>query len=99
MTHQHTPGPWIHLGQGDIVSQSAPTCSADGYTDVAAVYVTSDDTSSANADLIAAAPDLLEALKKIAGMNEYDTSSMGYVVALAKAAILKATGYKNVAIT
>lgn len=91
MNHQHTPGPWIHLGLGDIVSKSAPTCSADGYTDVAAVYVTGDDTYNANANLIAAAPELLQVLQKIADMNEYDTSSMGYVVALAKAAITKAT--------
>lgn len=42
-----------------------------------------------DAALIVAAPDLLEALKKIATINEYDTSSMGWVVNLAKVAVAK----------
>ncbi len=69
MKMTHTSGPWMHLSQGDIVSKSAPTCSADGYTDVAAVYMTSNDAGSANAKLIAAAPDLLATLKSIANCN------------------------------
>lgn len=45
-----------------------------------------------DAALIAAAPDLLEALKKIVTLNEDDTSSVGWAVNLAKIAIAKVEG-------
>ena len=61
----HTPGPWEHLGRGDIVTRHAPTCSNDGLTDIASVYLTSDDTCVANARLIAQAPAILIALQNL----------------------------------
>ena len=91
MTQQHTPGPWIHLGQGDIVSKSAPTCSADGYTDVAAVYVTSDDLARANANLIAAAPELLASLQFAVALLKPMFGCTVQVQRL-EAVLLKATG-------
>ena len=55
----HTPGPWLHAGNGDIV-----TVDATGKTsDVACSYLRLDNQCEANARLIAAAPELLEALR------------------------------------
>ena len=66
MIAAHTAAPWEHLGRGDIVSRHAPTCSNDGLTDIATVYLTSnEELSHANARLIAAAPDLLQALQTL----------------------------------
>ena len=57
---QHTPGPWFHAGNGDIYTVDAST----GKTaDVACSYLRIDNKCDANARLIAAAPDLLEALQ------------------------------------
>ena len=90
----HTPGPWISLGQGDIVTKSVPTCDAEGYTDIAAVYVIANDSGAANARLIAAAPELLEALEAVLRwIDDYcETTGFEAVEAQADAAIAKATG-------
>lgn len=50
------------------------------------------DVIHPDARLMAAAPILYAALEKIAAVNEFNTSSMGWVVGLAKTAIEKATG-------
>jgi hypothetical protein len=88
-----TPGPWLHLGQGDIVQQAS--VSLEYLTDVASVYQTRDGTTGdANARLIAAAPDLLasllEALPLIHGHQETPHRRERYE--RAAAAIAKATG-------
>ena len=58
---KHTPGPWINLGNGDIIARSENYCG--GEKDIASVFLTSNDEDEWNAQLIAAAPDLLEALR------------------------------------
>lgn len=58
---KHTLGPWINLGNGDIVARSENYCG--GEKDIASVFLTSNDEDEWNAQLIAAAPDLLEALR------------------------------------
>ncbi len=61
----HTPGPWEHTGQGDIVGKEDNGYGL-GYVDVCSVYLrTVRGRTNANARLIAAAPDLLEALSEI----------------------------------
>lgn len=56
---QHTPGPWIHEGGGQIIKEG--DCSL-GEIDVS-VFGDSVEENAANVALICAAPDLLSALK------------------------------------
>ncbi len=97
MSLQHTPGPWKCLPEEDkpyirvrgttlgrrykIANVMDPVNS--GVTDQ---YF---DETRANARLIATAPDMYAALKQIASINEYNTSSMGWVVELAKTVLKK----------
>lgn len=61
---KHTPGPWTHEGQGDITGIE-DNGFGRGPVDVCSVYLrTVEGRHEANARLIAAAPDLLEALKQ-----------------------------------
>jgi len=93
---QHTPGPWYRdpYAENDIVSgtpeDGASICTMweDGYKDEA--------QPRANANLITAAPDLLEALEDLVTLvdfiaDEYDLSRMSETKA-ARAAIAKAKG-------
>lgn len=57
---EHTPGPWAHEDVGEYVQIFAP---ADGNLILAWVGDEPDDTDRANAALMAAAPDLLDALE------------------------------------
>ena len=52
---------WEHLGNGDIIKRQPDGSIAD----VAAVYFTHDDTDEHRARLIAAAPKLLQAVKRL----------------------------------
>ena len=82
---QHTPGPWT-VGDQYPAPYGSEECFQielrgttwpDGSTPLLAVVVNenvSDSTTQANARLIAAAPDLLEALKAILGGSEYRES-------------------------
>ena len=86
--NKHTPGPWaIYVNApSDVVIRKM---SKDGYELCAIARVSS---GYANAHLIAAAPELLEALQKIAG-NTYDEWTNGAEAArIARAAIAKAMG-------
>ena len=59
--NKHTPGPWTHEGQGDITGIE-DNGFGRGPVDVCSVYLrTVEGRHEANACLIAAAPDLLEA--------------------------------------
>ena len=81
---KHTPGPWIADG-AQIFTSDTNVAQANGYR-------IDRETVAANARLIAAAPELLEALQKIAG-NTYDEWTNGADAArIARAAIAKATG-------
>lgn len=55
----HTQGPWSYIGNGDVVAKSDKYCG--GEKDIASVFLTVNDEDEANARLIAAAPELLEA--------------------------------------
>lgn len=98
MNTKHTPGPWSIDSDGDgkpdaiITSQHLPEMDDD----VCEVYGGNDDdceTRKANAALIAAAPDLLEALHAIIAKFESDPDdleTMDAGIAIARAAIAKA---------
>ena len=93
---KHTPGPWVvgELNKGPVAG-TVPVHTADymeSYRSgqlVCSVYGTA-AFSYANARLIAAAPELLEALDDIIGMAQ--AGRMVHVINRAKAAIAKAKG-------
>lgn len=92
MTAQHTPKPWVYIGNGDIVARSEKYCG--GEKDIASVFLTANDEDEANARLIAAAPDLLESAKLL--IDSYDICrkdrTPDVIFERLRAAIAKATG-------
>ena len=84
----HTPGQW----RVERTAGGFEVCSDDGETDslVAVVYSVLDEQKEANARLIAAGPDMLEALEQaeIALEEHGDEGTVGFV----RAAIAKAKG-------
>jgi hypothetical protein len=96
---KHTPGPWEVVPGDDYMISAAAypadfphLCKADDTGDMLA-YVgnRTADFGEANARLIAAAPDLLEALESVLG-NCLDSEGLAAAHAKARAAIAKATG-------
>ena len=72
MSIKHTPGPWVIDSDGDgkanAIVTSTHTASLDD--DICEVYggnKDDDDIRKANARLIAAAPELLEAIREVVG--------------------------------
>ena len=100
-TEQHTPGPWSYIGNHFKHDDSAIISSADGKPVATALDFNRYDRDAekeANAHLIAAAPNLLAALKQIYDTHSYwrdDKTSyacdLDLVAAIGKA-IAKATG-------
>jgi hypothetical protein len=102
MIEQHTPGPWevVHAEHGIVVRTESPTKTKYGASRYAAIGGFDRNEpdklaeAQANARLIAAAPDLLEALKELAvcdfGANWNDAAEWAAIKA--RAAIAKATG-------
>jgi hypothetical protein len=85
---KHTPGPWVtdDKQSGDVFRYVMPE---DGSVlPICRLDVDRFETE-ANARLIAAAPELLEALKEIVRNDPWGSSSAGMI---ARAAITKATG-------
>lgn len=89
MSAKHTPGPWRH----DYISSSSQPSGwtnihgdpdKDGWTLLAKVHTASD------ARLIAAAPDMLAALRKISNMDGRDDLTSAWTIA--RTAIAKAIG-------
>jgi len=91
---KHTPGPW-HVSNGVQIRSERHQ--------IAKVWMMRDGEGNANARLIAAAPDLLEALKGFSsyvrdeqnstdGAVTYSTTTINHWAFLARAAIAKATG-------
>jgi hypothetical protein len=81
MSTKHTPGPWKHVRDSWIVADSAVVC------------VFQSVTEPADARLIAAAPDMLAALKEAEPfLRRFGTSDEATAVANVCAAIAKATG-------
>lgn len=64
MTTQHTPGPWIVYDDSNDGKTNRIEIAARGKT-VAHIYHSVPEEDLPNANLIAAAPDLLEELKKM----------------------------------
>ena len=103
----HTPGPWVrdedNCGGGAGLVAVGKSKSGKGGPRVAwtsrvvsgGVVVISDDEAKANADLIAAAPELLAALTEWAeccDCTAYDLDTANCVHAPARSAIAKARG-------
>lgn len=100
---QHTPGPWIIDSEGQVTDLSgrviAPLVHGHNVPSLAfprgsGQYLAEDDGGAANARLIAAAPDLLGALRYIAGLDTSQDASPAQcsAVLVAMDAIAKAEG-------
>ena len=102
---KHTQGPWTVSNETDISGiENDPENGCVGPVDVAHVYLrTVQGRTEANARLIAAAPDLLEALEWcaetlavfVADGSAAPESVIGKNLTTARAAIAKATGEKE----
>ena len=99
MADKHTPGPW-NIGSSDLpVSRMSIHCKGhkDSCHSTVALMVSrgaigiSHDEEFANARLIAAAPDLLEALKGLMALSDHRVD-LRDAAKDARAAIAKATG-------
>lgn len=88
--NKHTPGPWVYSGLNNKADVSATIFSGKTGDLVGSII-----TSQANANLIAAAPDLLSALRDIMAI-ETGPWVIGYqhLEKKARAAIAKAEGNK-----
>lgn len=92
MKPKYTPGPWTVHSKVDGLEGIGIHSANGGYIYVATIHgpgSRGNIPSEANARLIAAAPELLEALFKIRDDATLDSSD---VVAICNAAIAKATG-------
>ena len=92
MTTEHTPGPWQSFNGGAVVGTVE---NSGGSTYVADIRHRANGESAANARLIAAAPDMLAALERIAaitGSTGGHKSMVEEFQFLAHAAIAKARG-------
>lgn len=89
MTAQHTPGPWTF---SDTAIWALDDCEFHAIADCPVNHTCRDaETMWANARLIASAPDLLEALKRI--VTNYDGGNYAAIdMPQARAAIARATG-------
>ena len=89
----HTPGPWTvvtrHTPNGVVRYIKADT----GHREIAVLY--EDDRQEANASLVAAAPDLLTALRAVYGIWHDWTVEGNRTYDLMTAAILMAEGLKE----
>lgn len=92
MTTQHTPGPWKHIAGGEVWAGHRRITLGKGSYDEQDAKV-----RNANAQLIAAAPDLLDALAEIANLLathpdvEIGNSKIHYAMHKARNAIAIAT--------
>jgi hypothetical protein len=90
---KHTPGPWfVHPQQaeGCFPTRHYIGAKPDG---AGPYWLASTDGNETNAALIAAAPELLAALRKVvAGVDEHEGWQMASTIAEARAAIAKAEG-------
>jgi hypothetical protein len=88
----HTPGPWIHYDDSADGKTNRHEIQARGKT-IAHIYWSVPDQDKANARLIAAAPDLYEALRRAvewADANKQRAGTLdvtGMRTALAKASL------------
>ena len=91
---KHTPGPWltdrnnVHTGQIATIHHCLNNNWVEVWTDKWAETGLGEAEQEANARLIAAAPELLEALQALLAESVYESMA----TATARAAIAKATG-------
>lgn len=103
MKTEHTPGPWFLDSAPDVDLPNHVGISSDKHDLLAQVVWKMEDDErtpmcEANASLIAAAPDLLAAAYRAASALEsvsYYDPSITSALAVARAAIAKATGEKQ----
>lgn len=99
MNTKHTPGPWMYAGAGAIKRDYTAIGCTDGETIASAWghsnsgFFVSEEEKEANARLIAAAPELFEALLDMVS-DHADLSEA--TLNFARAAIEKATGASHV---
>ena len=96
MNTKHTPGPWTIGRIGDGTEHTAPIEGAGTTVGYVEMHSFDDDETTtpeqaANARLIAAAPDLLEALTDCLDRLEQDYPKDNARIVNARAAIAKAT--------
>ena len=87
MSKQHTPGPWKVRNSREVFCGNKRVCSANAASREPLNMKDDLDVSSANARLIAAAPDLLESLKLAVRQNEHDMLMTGEELRQCRAAI------------
>ena len=93
MTTKHTPGPWEKADGTDGITRGIRGWHGPEMVNVInwnGISRATSVTGQANANLIVAAPDLLEALQSLSGA--LDATAYGAALAQARAAIAKATG-------
>ena len=91
MSAEHTPGPWVVYDDSNNGKTNRIEIAARGKT-VARIYHSVPEEDLPNARLIAAAPDLLEALQYMVNACPAIDPSGEDAHAHARAAIAKATG-------
>lgn len=91
---KHTPGPWFTFNDGKRVAGPESTIGAGQGVALCSMRARSDDEAKANALLIAAAPDLLDALKAALELleREFPKPAPNGQIAKARRAIAKAEG-------
>jgi hypothetical protein len=97
MNAKHTPGEWkayypADAQPGDACEDAAVIASEYGMIAVTVDDVGDESQQNANARLISAAVDLLEACKRLVRGHEDGSEDIGAVVHAARAAIAKAEG-------
>jgi hypothetical protein len=86
----HTPGPWVQDRYGSLVGSDSKQVVVWG---LGIAHGQRNATAEANARLIAAAPELLEALKSIVGwIEEGGYGAEATIERCARAAMAKAEG-------
>lgn len=96
---KHTPGPWrIHKYSTDLIKDAERIVGADGSSVVMDVYGKTLENADANAQLIAAAPDLLEVAERLMNLDSFISMHVSFrepwenIIKVARAAIAKARG-------
>ena len=94
---KHTPGPWKVRNVREVFCGNKRICHVNAASREPLSIKDDWDVAAANARLIAAAPDLLEALLRTCAALEsvsYSDPSIASAINTARAAIAKATGEK-----
>ena len=92
---EHTPGPWMKSTHGGISKYSIWSSSGQHIADTNTTKSIGFERCAANASLIAAAPDLLEALEDCVAVMDRELAGLKVIqpeLSAARAAIAKATG-------